>query len=122
MLSGGKFDKTMDGETAEVQKDAWDFKSTLSFWVAVYMIIGSFLFLVGSLAMFNIILPKNFNARFWVDYSYKVGAWCFTLASYVNYFNVMNKMSGHGLTNGDDNAVTETPKLRFLKCPSRNLG
>ena len=77
--SGLRFDKMMDGETAEVQKDAWDFKSTLSFWVAVYMIIGSFLFLVGSLAMFNIIVPKNFNARFWVGYSYMVGAWCFAL-------------------------------------------
>lgn len=114
-------------------KEVWSYKATIAFWSSMYFVIGSVLFVVGSVSMIPGFCPPaatNEEAheeyfRVWVDYSFMVGAWCFTLGNYLAYFQVINKLSTHGAGEnggdpGDHGAVLS--RLRCFACPSSDLG
>jgi len=84
----------------------WEFQSTTAFWAATFFLQGSALFTIGSIAMYPSILnicseeaeesgeisncQPEFMYKAWVDYSFMIGAWCFTAGNYAVYFQVIN--------------------------------
>jgi len=97
---------------AESVENVWTFKSTVAFWAAVYFVIGSALFVIGSIALYPGVCPDVGYVRAWVDYPFMVGAWCFTAGNYAVYFQVINRLSSHGAS--DNSAVNHVHSTRWL--------
>ena len=82
----------------------WEFQNTIAFWAATFFLQGSVLFAIGSIAMYPSILrvcgvgeeptvsdcQPEFLYKAWVDYSFMIGAWCFSVGNYAVYFQVIN--------------------------------
>ena len=47
----------------------------------------------------------EFMYKAWVDYSFMIGAWCFTLGNYAVYFQVINFEGGERKTRGVHSAL-----------------
>ena len=94
-----------------VEERHWEFRNTIAFWAATFFLQGSVLFTVGSIAMYPKVLEgqPEFLYEAWVDYSFFIGACCFTLANYAVYFQVINS--------NDDDSVR---KVSFFAKPSWN--
>lgn len=83
----------------EFSAECWDFRNTIAFWASCIFVEGSMLFTIGSIFMFpDLISTSNaelheMRYKAWVDYSFMIGAWLFTIANYLVYFQVINKAS-----------------------------
>ena len=98
------------------EERTWNFQNTIAFWAATFFIQGSVLFTIGSACMYPSVLTvcgeegtdaedetvncqPEFIYKAWVDYSFMIGAWCFTAGNYCVYFQVINS---HDEDDGDD--------------------
>merc|ERR1711966_503536 len=68
----------------------FDFQKTVAFWSAIFFIEGSVLFTIGSICMYPDVELHTWKYKGWVDYTFMIGAWCFTVGNYLNYFLVIN--------------------------------
>lgn len=106
----------------EEDEGAWSFKSTIAFWCSVLFMNGSILFIVGAVCSLEGVLPAGdeYASRAMVDYPYFVGAtFNFLPATYLVYFQVINKLASHGST--AKGLGTPRP-LVFVARPQKNLG
>ena len=72
---------------------AWDFMNSVAFWASIFFIQGSVLFTVGSICLYPGAIPEGAEewvSLAWIDYSFMIGAWCFTIGNYLVYFQVIN--------------------------------
>ena len=51
------------------------------------------LFKFCSIAIYSGVCPDEDYSRAWVEYPYMVGAWSFTIANYLVYFQIINRLS-----------------------------
>jgi hypothetical protein len=121
-------------DTEKNNEKVWSYKSTISFWCSIYFTAGSLLFVVGSAGMIPGFCPPGEEHevyfRTWVDYPFMVGAWCFTIANYGIYFQVLNQLNSHGATSphGADEialpsfASSTLTRLRWVVLPTSDLG
>merc|ERR1719506_1308341 len=83
----------------DTEHEAWDYKSGIAYWCTCMGIEGSLLFTLGCLMMFPGMKPTDekheFVARAWIEYSFMIGGWCFTFATYLSYLNVINQRKHH---------------------------
>jgi len=82
----------------------WEFRNTIAFWAATFFLQGSALFTIGSISMYPSVLrvcgggenatvsdcQPEYIYKAWVDYSFMIGAWCFSVGNYAVYFQVIN--------------------------------
>ena len=102
----------------------WEEKRSIAFWASVVTMQGALLFVYGSYASYpSFIVTDAANKEYvrtaWVDYSYMIGAWMFTISNYLVYFQVINKMHDHEKAQKDDTLQT---KLCFLAWPEKDKG
>lgn len=75
--------------------DEYDYRDTIAYWSAIFFIEGSVLFTIGSISMYPEILgsKEHYANKYlaWVDWPFMMGAWCFLLAHYLTYFQVINQ-------------------------------
>jgi hypothetical protein len=84
------------------EEQKWEAQNTVAFWAATFFLQGSLLFTIGSIALYPSVLTvcsedtktedcsPEFMYLAWVDYSFLIGAWCFTIGNYLVYFQVIN--------------------------------
>jgi hypothetical protein len=71
--------------------ETWEFRRTLSYWVAIMFVEGSALFVIGAaFSMADISKSSHSAAVALVTTPYLVGGICFTLGSYAGFLQVIN--------------------------------
>jgi len=105
---------------SSLEEQNWAFRNTIAFWAATFFLEGSALFTIGSIAMYPSVIQvctddmdpaindceAEFFYKAWVDYSFMIGAWCFTVGNYAVYFQVINF-----------NSMDDLSVVQFVKCP-----
>jgi hypothetical protein len=76
-------------QRSDKQSEAYRFRDTVSYWIAVMFIEGSILFAIGAAAsMFHNL--EEWQETALVDCAYFAGAICFTTGAYLGWFEVIN--------------------------------
>jgi hypothetical protein len=102
------------------QEKAWDFMNTVAFWASIFFIQGAVLFTIGSICLYPGIIPSNapdYIAIAWIDYTFMIGSWCFTIGNYLVYFQVINASQRAQLLGVDTRKDTQ-----WIACPRRESG
>jgi hypothetical protein len=71
--------------------ETWEFRRTLSYWVAMLFVEGSVLFIIGAAcSMAEISQISEYNEKVLVACPYLVGGICFTIGAYAGTLQVLN--------------------------------
>ena len=70
--------------------DTWKFRRTLSYWIAIMFLEGSFLFIVGGAFSMSGLAEGAAAERALVGVPYLFGGVCFTLGAYAGVVEVLN--------------------------------
>lgn len=102
-------------KTESAEDRQWDFQNSLAFWASVFFIEGSALFTVGSVALYPAIDvaeggTADWKFRAWVDWTFVIGAWCFTVGNFLVYHQVTNADASHS-------SGTTRRKVRYCRLP-----
>mmetsp|Transcript_23179 Transcript_23179/g.72874 ORF Transcript_23179/g.72874 Transcript_23179/m.72874 type:complete len:584 (-) Transcript_23179:64-1815(-) len=77
-------------QVAEFGSSEWVFRNTVSFWVGVFFVEGSILFIVGAAASAFMHGAAKWKFQALVGYPYFVGSLTYTAGAYMGYYEVIN--------------------------------
>eukprot|EP00658_Telonema_sp_P-2_P027282 TRINITY_DN21098_c0_g1_i2.p1 TRINITY_DN21098_c0_g1~~TRINITY_DN21098_c0_g1_i2.p1 ORF type:complete len:288 (-),score=70.72 TRINITY_DN21098_c0_g1_i2:129-992(-) len=107
------------------RRSNFDFQRTLAFWGSIFFVEGSVLFTIGSVALYpdlNAELDAEFKKKAWVDYSFMIGAWCFTIGNYFIYYLVINAKHEDSLQDDEQDVISDPRWVSFPVCEAGHLG
>jgi len=95
----------------------WTVRGTIAYWAGLNTIIGSWLFILGSVGCYPHMAPTEEIALIWIDYPFLTGAITFFIANYLIYFNMLNKHHQYD----ESTPKVKEEHLRFIACPEKNI-
>ena len=71
----------------------WNLRNTVAFWSSVFYVVGSGLYVLGSVFLWPAVYfaMPSYKVRAWVSFPYMFGAWFYAVGGYLTYYQVINK-------------------------------